>query len=307
MTFTEKNPEPVAYSRLPLHPPRPSRSRLGQFIHRVATIRDKSGFHKISGLVNLTSAFLLLSYGFITHALTHEWQLPPDTLYTPLLTAWLSSSVLLACSGASLATRYGRVDKPTRDAFVGSSNTVILIAWVTWWASSCFPKILSSQAVSALVLVPLIFFGIYNSFSIARDSDEIITKRRDSVAREAFSTSRNRNLLWWRDYVVYVGPITYGLPFFFISSLVVLYERSTFISRCLLLGDFLPLFAYVNISIIFSVAIANLSVTLRDRGVISRSTEMTVISVQSWLTAAFSTYTVATYGPDMMTALGMSL
>lgn len=174
MTFVEENPDHVDESRFPIHPPRPSRSRLGRLIRRVATVQDKSGFHKIFGLANLTSAVLLLSYGIISRGLTHKWQLPPDTLYMPLLTAWLSSTFLLAGSGAALATWYDRFDKLARDAFVESSKSVLLIAWFTWWASPCFPKFLSSQAVSALAIVQLIFYGLYTPISTTKDSNKII-------------------------------------------------------------------------------------------------------------------------------------
>lgn len=154
-------------------------------------------------------------------------------MYVPLLTAWLSSSFALAVSGATMAIRYRASDKPRRDAFVGSSNSILLTSWVTWWASPCFPHYLSSQILLVALTAPMIIFGVYNSVQTARDADEIITGRRDVKAKETAKISNNRNLLWWRDFIIYVVQATYGLPFFMISSLAVItIDRPSSLSVC---------------------------------------------------------------------------
>lgn len=85
------------------------------------------------------------------------------------------------------------------------------------------------------------------------------------------------------------------------------YDRPTFIAQCLQLDDFLAMLVYLNIGVVFNAAVANLCVMLRDRGLISRSLEMSFISVQPWLTASFAIYTLTTYGSQLIPLLGFKV
>lgn len=273
-----------------------SKKSFNTIFRRLNTFQDKSSIHKSTGSVNLLSSIFLIGYGAMSHHSTGKWTLPPDIVFTPLLTIWLVSSVLNALSGLLMAVKYRYRTRALRDAFTATSVSVILSAWLAWWFSPAYPQLLSSQTVTNVVLGPQIVYCIYSAGTTLRDADDIIKLRQDKKAKLVFKNAKHSNFLWMRDFLVYVIPTTYQAVFYIIIAYMLRYDRETIIEMCRNIGDFQAMSVYLNIGFAFIASFASLCVTLRDRGLLSRAQEMSVISGMSWISAMIAISTISSYG-----------
>lgn len=277
-------------------PQKVRRPALRRFIRRVATAQDRTWTHKINGSANLLTSVALVSYAIFKRLETGEWIFPPNTVYIPLLTVWGTSSFITALSGAVMALRYRRHDRSTRNVFIGSSNAMALGAWMAWWISPCFPSSLSSHLLSTIVMTPPILFGVHNVFTTLRDADALITKRRDKLAAKRFKAAKHRRLIWIRDFMIYIMPIVYGLPFFIASPAAgVVFDRETFVSMCAQKDGLLALIVYALVLTNLNIGLGNLAVTLRDKRLIQRLQEMAILSGSMSFTLLFIAFALRPY------------
>lgn len=276
-------------------------------LRRLHTFQDRSAFHKVMGSLNILSSISLLGYGFLVHSLENQWKLPPNAFYTPLLSTWLFSSLMNASSGVILAAKYRSHDKPARDVFIGTSVSVIFSSCVAWWFSPGFPLFLSSKSRSAALFGCQILFGLYSTATTARDANYLIVMRKDKKTKAKIQSSEVANVVWLRDFFIYLVPILCGCLYYIIFGMVLIYDRSAVIAKCHELGDFQAMIIYFSIGFALTASLASFCVTLRDREIISRAQEMAVTFCISWLPFVAAAKTILSYGPKALELLDLGL
>lgn len=274
----------------PSQNPKKKRFSKSRLLRRLNTAQDSRWTHKINGSVHLLSSVAILLFGITKQIQVHEWILPENVFALTLFTAWGLSSSVMATSGAVMANRYRALHKSDRNAFLGSSSSILVNVWISWWASPYFPNILEPRVISFFLLTPLLAYNIYNVYTTARDADAIIVGKRDEKARMNYLQSPFPSLLWWRDFFVYIYPILYGLPFYVITLIQPLILHSSVVALGTNGSTFFAMIFYINIAGALNAGLGNFAVTLRDKDIISRTSEMTIISSQAILTSAFITF-----------------
>lgn len=255
------------------------KSSIFKLFRRLRTVQDRQQFHKVSGLVQLSSSVILLAYGAAVHLQQNEWQLPPDWVYSPLLGTWLLTSIANACSGIRMAIKHRSHNRPIRNGFIGASIYVILSAWSAWWMSPNFPESLLPHTVSMTVVGPLAIFGTWNSISTAKDAASIIQSRRDVKAKRDAAFATTITMSWLRDMSLFVAPAVSQLFFYIIISIIVNYDRTLIMKQCEAMDDFQAMVIYFDVALSFSASLLSLVITLRDRRLLSRVQEKTIFSL----------------------------
>lgn len=256
-------------------------------LSNLSTIQDRSWIHKITGTANLTSALALLSEFLYTCVTTSHPEITSTTL--PLFTVWALSSLGLSVSGTALAVKY-EAHLPSQRVFVGAAASLLLNAWMAWWSTPFFPDFLSPYWINATVVAPLCVFATYNVYTTLRDTGPLLDRRRDREAREIHESGRTPKFVLARDFLCYIVPVAYGLPFFaFVYPQLAIFHDRQFIFD---VGgpDFGSISLYMNVLAGMNNSIGSFLVTVRDRKVITRSTEMGFIGGVTWATMAVLAY-----------------
>lgn len=273
-------------SQAPLSRPRVSvRKRaiaLPKLANRLMTRQDPHHIHKIAGISNLLSTTYMLVDSILFSVQCNQYVIPTDALYMPAFGVFAVSCLFLSASGLHLAYLY-RSFLPARNVFMGSAGSLPLFAWLIWWCSPWFPCFLSAQWISVVVLTPLCLYGTLSTVATIAESDSIIEYKRDNRARERALQSKGLSGVWIRDFLVYILPTAYGLPFFgvFVPLVCILHSHVWFEQNIAPVGDLSGFILHFCLVASLSNSIGNFVVTLRDRKVIDRWLEMNIISLTS--------------------------
>lgn len=258
-------------------------------------------FHKLSSLTFTLSSFIIVLMFPFRAVMYGDLGLPDAHILNPLLWAWIPSCVIEAVTGAQMAYQFRRTDPKSRDVFVNNSIMTLINVWVVLKLcvplSAPFNSYQLSEVLMTVMCVSVLYMtgvSVYNAPELirTRNRKKKIGRHKkgkyNKVVEEGKTMTFEEKVEWTMDYVNYIFPFFYPLPFIIGSFLFFVGRDSTWIAeQCAKFPYVRSVALYVNVAAALTIGIISLLVTLRDRKLVSKKTESVGISVISILLTGF--------------------
>jgi hypothetical protein len=249
------------------------------FQRRLDTAEDKFDVHKISTAVYVLSSTLMLLIGAM-----HGFSTVPRFLDIP---TWLffGSSLVQAITSIDMSLKYRANDPVVQKGFIGMASNIISLAWanlfVSPFAPDAFNNFYVGTGILAVTLVPIMCISVHQMMSLRECIDH----------RQIRNKEKGGDLGAAGDILSYGLGTTGGFVAGLVSLPVLLdpsHDRSWLLEvnakGLLPSGDlFVPYSYYSTVMTSAAVAYGALAVTLRDKKLISKQMEQTIIGVPTVL------------------------
>lgn len=264
--------------------------------HRLMSIEDPLWVHKLSSIVFLLSSLILIIMFPYRAIILHELSIPPPSILNPILLVWAPSCTVQAVTGAVMACQYRNSDRKSRDVFINNSVMTLIDVWVVVKLCIDLPAPFNSDLLSeGIMSVLTVTVVVMTSISVYHAPSLICNRNRTPQTRSANPNPENDektanmfSVSWIFDYINYIFPFFYPLPFIIGSFFVFVGHDSAWIkAQCQEFPNVSTVALYVNVGASFTVGMISLLVTLRDRKMVSKRTESIGISMISILLTAF--------------------
>lgn len=278
----------------------PAERKVRFHAHRLSSKEDPLWFHKLSSLTFTLSSFIIVLM-FPFRALVYgDLDVPGPNVLNPLLWAWAPSCVIQAVTGAQMAFQFRRTDPKSRDVFVNNSIMTLINVWVVLKLCVPLPAPFDSDMLSQSLMTVMTVTVIYmTGVSVYSAPDLIRTRNNNKYGRpkngknkksvtEGTPMTFQDHIEWAIDYMNYIFPFFYPLPFVGGSFLFFVGHSSAWIAeQCDKYPRVRSVALYVNVAAALTIGIISLLVTLRDRKLVSKQTESLGISIISILLTIF--------------------
>lgn len=279
----------------------PAERKVRFHMPRLSSKEDPLWFHKLSGITfTLSSIIIVLMFPFDA-VMYGDLKLPDAHVLIPLLWAWVPSCVIQAVTGAKMAFQFRRSDPKSRDVFVNNSIMTLINVWVVLKLCVPLPTPFDSDQLCEVLITIMSVTVLYMTGVSVYHAPELIRTRNKKkkygkqnkgkhtqAIDEGKPMTFQEKIEWTKDYVNYIFPFFYPLPFIIGSFLFFVGHNSAWIAEQCKKYPYVPSVAfYVNVAAALTIGIISLLVTLRDRKLVSKKTESVGISVISILLTAF--------------------
>lgn len=252
------------------------RAQLRRWKRRLITREDAKHLHKITGMLFVLSSFGLMGYG-VVDLLSHGWTRSVTSHGKPfvaLLFLMLSSTLVQASSSISLAKNHRKTQPAVRNTFMCNAIVAILGSVCALWVSPWYPSCLNGAFSRG-------FYLITNTLGLVGMADNAVRLKGLIASRQIHNKHNTVNLTgsaYWKDALTYMMPIWIGLPFFLgMLYLFGIAHDRTFYLQLLQRPGHPHLHGgavYANIMVAMGASYSSLVVTLRDKKLIGKATEM---------------------------------
>ena len=271
--------DPPHASHNPLQAPL-KHSRLDLWKKRLITKQDYKHLHKLSSAVFVLASLGLTAYG-VVDLIHHGWTRSITCHGKPfvaLLLLLLSSTLVQASSSVSLAWKHRRGQPAVRNTFWSNAVVAVLGSVCALWVTPYYPMALNGTFSRA-------FYVVMNGLGLLGMADNAL-RLKDLIASRQQPTKYNNNnnngqmsrISYWKDCVTYMMPIWIGLPFFLgmLWTFGIQHDRTFYLQLLQRPGH--PHLhggaVYANIMVAMGASYSSLMVTLRDKKLIGKKTEM---------------------------------
>jgi hypothetical protein len=247
------------------------------------TKEDPKHSHKITGMMFVLSSMGLAGYGILDLVL-HQWTAPVTVHGAPfvgLLATLVLSSVAQSFSSIHLACHHRKGQPAVRNTFLCNAAVAILGSVSALWSSPWYPDVWNGVPSKA-------FYLIMDGIGLIGMADNLVRLKALIASRQVTSTDRYHvdgmgRVQYWKDVFVYMMPILIGAPFFLgIGWQFGIRHDRSFYLNLLRDGRFPHLQSgavYSMIMVAMGASYSSLVVTLRDKKLISKSTEGSALTV----------------------------
>jgi hypothetical protein len=249
------------------------------FRRRLDTAEDKFDVHKISTAVYVLSSTLMLLIGAM-----HGFSTVPRFLEIP---TWLffGSSLVQAITSIDMSLKYRANDPVVQKGFIGMASNIISLAWANMFVSPFAPDAFNNfyvgTGVLSMTLIPVMYISVLQMMSLR----ECIDHRQIRNKEKGGDLGAAGDILSYG--LVTVGGFVAGL----VSLLMLVdpsHDRSWLLEvnakGSLPSGDlFVPYSYYSAVMTSAAAAYGALAITLRDKKLISKQMEQTIIGVPTVL------------------------
>ena len=262
-----------ALAQIPSPPHRPfwqPSSKLQSLRRRLDTAEDKFDIHKISSGVYLASTIQILSTGA-----TNGFESIPESLEAST-NAFLVTSIIQGATSVDMALKYRQNDPIVRAGFINMAFNMISLGWAGLIGSPFLPQAISQESANAVMLLSLVpVFG----FTLS----EMVSLSKHVGHRKKRRNERGGDLGLAGDLMSYAFTTAAG----FVAAsagIIILSDPShdgAWLEHTFGSGDGLVgIHAYYSgIVTSLAVAIGALSITLRDRKIISKQSEQLLVGI----------------------------
>ncbi|KAG7358569.1 hypothetical protein IV203_015158 [Nitzschia inconspicua] len=254
-----------------------------QWKNRLITKEDPLHSHKATGMMFVLSSLGLVWYG-LHDLFLHGWTAPVAFHGAPFvgfLGTLTFSSVAQSFSSIHLACHHRQGQPAVRNTFLCNAAVAILGSVSALWSSPWYPDILNGAPSKA-------FYLILDGIGLLGMADNLLHLKALIGSRQVTSTDKLHvdgigRLHYWKDVFVYMMPILIGAPFFLgIGWQFGIHRDRNFYLNLLQDGRFPHLqtgAVYSMVVVAMGASYSSLVVTLRDKKLISKSTEGFALTV----------------------------
>jgi len=266
---------------------------------RLITREDPYSIHKISSAVYTLSGFCILARGSLRY-MSGTFETVPDSLEAATHAFFLSNAVM--CLGSvRMAFVHRRFDLTARNGFLGTASVSLFTGFYMEWTSPfAAADVFNDVWVNRACFAAFVLLNTYFVMDTVSKIPEVVEGRRDKKAADF----QGRAVA---DIFLYILPVAAALPAVIFTAFVesVMHDRLWYLSQCELIWDTtgVPFSAhayYLQVLASMAASYGALAVTLRDKKLISKTAEWSLISVFSIPALIWTVYVAAVFVQSMM-------
>jgi hypothetical protein len=205
----------------------------------------------------------------------------PNELLLPTY-AFSASNLSMCLVSIRMSFLHRRYDLTARNAFLGTAASSLFSGFYFLWTNPLGPEIFNNQLVTQLCFAVFVLLNAVFILDTCFKVPEVVAGRRDNKAEDYSGRL-------WIDALAYVFPVAWGLPLVMATGWVdaVMYNREWFFEQCQYIDQqtgnpgMQANLCYLQVLTSLAPSFGALFVTLRDKKLITKTQEVTGITVFS--------------------------